>query len=152
MSNHIIVGAPSDLMSSRFPALHSACTQHYGILEMPRAKAERCAIEFLHINRLQVLACFQAARHRDDEFGWTALWTIQSKGHILCVQPKTRAPIDREVLEENTIVIFNAKKHWHWTERSGGLYVAAPVEFKALPTIEQAQSAIDAALMALSDA
>jgi hypothetical protein len=50
-------------------------------------------IEIEEIMGVRVFTVFQAARHRDEEFGWTALWALRSAGHVLHCQAKRGQPV-----------------------------------------------------------
>ncbi len=138
---------PSERMLRAFSQRHQLAESRFGILVMPRSREERVMINPVTVLRTTVLTCFQAARHRDEGIGWTALWVLRSAGHVLHCQPKRGQPSQTTSLTPGSLVAFNADTDWHWTTEGKGLLAAASRDFgEEQPTDDQVRSAFDAAV------
>lgn len=139
--------APSERMLRAFPQRHRAAESRFGTLVMPRSREERSMISPVTILGMAVLTCFQAARHRDEGIGWTALWVLRSAGHVLHCQSKRGRPSQAASLTPGRLVAFDADTDWHWTTEGQGVLAVASLDFgNEQPTDGQVRCAFDAAV------
>ena len=137
----------SERMLRAFPQQHRAAESRFGILVMPRSREERVTISPVAVLGTTVLTCFQAARHRDEGVGWTALWVLRSAGHVLHCQPRRGQPSQTTSLTPGSLVAFDADTDWHWTTEGKGMLAVASRDFgEGQPTDDQVRSAFDAAV------
>jgi len=97
---------------------------------------------------IDVLTCVNVSKHKDEQFGWVALWVLLSYGHIFCCQEKLRIPVNTRALLPGRVIVFDSRNHWHWTERGNGLLVVMPHDFERQPTALEVQQAFDEKLTA----
>ena len=138
---------PSGRMLRAFPQRQQAAESRFSILVMPRSREERVMINPVIVLGMTVLTCFQAARHRDEGIGWTALWVLRSAGHVLHCQSRRGQPPQTTSLTPGSLVAFNADTDWHWTTEGKGVLAVASRDFGGeQPTDDQVRSAFDAAI------
>lgn len=86
-----------------------------------------------------VIACRETDVHIDTDFPpFTALWVMQSDGHIIGVSDSTCCYVRprrhlKTPLVTGEIILFNAHRA-HWLDPGTGVFVAVGLDFGAAPT------------------
>lgn len=135
---------PSHLMRQGLPVIVDQINDRYGSLSKPPRETLN-DISPVSIDGLTVLTVWEVARHRDEDFAWTALWILRSSGHRLWVQEKKGQECQSLLLKEGSIVVFDTR-WWHWTTGAKGFLFVAPMEFEQEPSRLTVTSAFDRAI------
>ena len=134
----------SNRMKSNAKGFKDDASKKYGHLTKPATKTEQGQIEVGFAYGLEVLYCFQAIKHRDYEFAWSAIWPVVSHGHVMHAQENTVSEVVDLPMTPDNVILFHALNYKHWTTKGKGILIISNMEFgDTCPTDEEVLAQFD---------